>query len=91
MRRPDFTAGQLLSEEDVVTAIKNMQEYAGLAQTGILDNETKKLMNTSRCGMPDIGRADSARRKRRYNIQGTKWNKQVYIELIYLFTYLRIT
>ena len=54
-----------------------MQAYAGLPQTGILDSETKKLMNTSRCGMADIGRAHSARRKRRYNIQGTTWNKQV--------------
>ena len=54
-----------------------MQAYAGLPQSGILDNETKKLMNTSRCGMADVGRADIARRKRRYNIQGTKWTKQV--------------
>jgi len=76
LRRPDLTAGQLLSDDDITKALKRMQAYAGLPQSGILDNETKKLMNTSRCGMADVGRADIARRKRRYNIQGTKWTKQ---------------
>ena len=85
LRRPDFTTGQLLSEEDVTGAIKKMQAYAGLPPTGILDNETKKLMNTSRCGMADVGRADSARRKRRYNAQGTTWNKLVIFIIDFYF------
>eukprot|EP00795_Rhopilema_esculentum_P009292 gene9292-16988_t len=76
LRKPDPRAGKLLSQEEVVKAVEKMQEFAGLPPTGVVDSETAKLLNTSRCGMPDIGRADSARRKRRYNIQGTKWNKQ---------------
>ncbi len=54
-----------------------MQAFAGLPETGVMDAATAVLMNTTRCGMPDVGRSDSARRKRRYSTQGSKWNKQV--------------
>ena len=55
-----------------------MQAYAGLSPTGLLDSETKKLMNTTRCGMADVGLADKARRrKRRYAASGAKWKKMV--------------
>ena len=41
------------STDDVEDAIKQFQEYAGLPQTGILDDETKEAMGRSRCGNKD--------------------------------------
>lgn len=31
-----------------------MQKYAGLAQTGYLDDATRSLINRPRCGLPDL-------------------------------------
>jgi len=33
LRRPDLTAGQLLSDDDITKALKRMQAYAGLPQS----------------------------------------------------------
>nr|UUA79708.1 matrix metalloproteinase 17-1 [Nemopilema nomurai] len=76
LQKPDPRAGKLLSQEDIVEAVKKVQQFAGLPPTGLVDSETSKLLKTPRCGMSDIGRSDSAKRKRRYNAQGTVWNKQ---------------
>eukprot|EP00794_Sanderia_malayensis_P009339 gene9339-10324_t len=76
VQRPNTKLGKLLSEKDVTEGIKAMQRFAGFPVTGVLDAATKKLMNSTRCGMPDLGRADSARRKRRYSHQGSQWNKE---------------
>lgn len=38
---------------------------------GVLDNDTISLMSTPRCGVKDkIGHSESARRKKRYALQG---------------------
>ena len=54
-------------------AIKAFQRFNGLAETGELDEATLRLMETPRCGFPDVGE---------YVLQGNKWNK---LELTYMF------
>ncbi|XP_036319533.1 matrix metalloproteinase-2-like [Rhagoletis pomonella] len=44
----------LYHESAIVEAIKNVQKYGGLNQTGKLDNETLELFIKPRCGVPDI-------------------------------------
>ena len=43
----------LLTEEGVIQAIKKVQKFGGLNETGILDSETVQLMKSPRCGVPD--------------------------------------
>lgn len=61
----------------VSMAIKKFQKFAGLNQTGIIDEETRKMMKTPRCGHPDKLSDDleNKNRKRRYALQGSKWPK----------------
>ena len=54
--------------------MKDLQAFAGLAQTGELDEATVELMRTPRCGVRDIiGHGATARRRRRYVLQGSRW------------------
>ena len=47
-----------------------IQAFAGLNQTGQLDNQTLTMMNMPRCGVKDkVGFGTNARRKR-YALQG---------------------
>jgi len=67
------TSGSLISGDTIRTAIAEFQSFAGLNATGILDEETAKLMGQPRCGVKDkIGKGGSARRKR-YALQGSRW------------------
>lgn len=59
----------------VSIAIKKFQKFAGLNQTGVIDEETKRMMKTPRCGHPDKLENDQNNRKRRYALQGSKWPK----------------
>ncbi|KAK2876886.1 hypothetical protein Q8A67_020982 [Cirrhinus molitorella] len=76
---PDPRTGKLQSKEGIERAIKEMQRFAGLKDTGKLDKDTLKLMNTPRCSLPDIiGSEDmlkKRRRKRRYATTGLRWKK----------------
>lgn len=68
-----FRSGAILATDSLTDALKDFQRFAGLNQTGELDNETITMMNTPRCGVKDkVGHSDSARRKR-YALQGSKW------------------
>ena len=69
---------RLMSVEDLTNAIKTLQRIRGLQETGKLDDpETVQLVDESRCGVPDFGPGDLARRKRRYKLQGTSWPNKV--------------
>lgn len=43
-----------------------------------MNDETKKLMELPRCGVPDVfGPEENARRKKRFNAQGSAWRNRV--------------
>lgn len=65
----------LYSEAAVIGAIKNVQKFGGLAQTGELTNETLQLLISPRCGVPDISSA-AGRRRKRFVIGGSGWKKR---------------
>uniref|UniRef100_A0A8C1J6T6 Matrix metallopeptidase 17b n=1 Tax=Cyprinus carpio TaxID=7962 RepID=A0A8C1J6T6_CYPCA len=49
----DPSTGQLQAWTAVTQAVKKMQRFAGLDDTGMLDEETVQLMQTPRCSLPD--------------------------------------
>ena len=59
----------------IKTGVKDLQAFAGLPQTGELDEATVELMRTPRCGVRDIigHGATARRRRRRYVLQGSRW------------------
>lgn len=78
----DARAGRLRTEYEVIIAIKMFQMYAGIPMTGKVDEDTMKMVVMPRCGMSDFGPSDRTRRRRRYAIQGTTWDKK---RLTYMF------
>uniref|UniRef100_M3XH74 Matrix metallopeptidase 25 n=1 Tax=Latimeria chalumnae TaxID=7897 RepID=M3XH74_LATCH len=74
---PDPLTAQLQTEEGLTNAIRVMQRFAGIKETGILDKETLALMQKPRCSLPDIiGTSElMKRRKKRYALSGSTWDK----------------
>ncbi|MED6249140.1 Matrix metalloproteinase-17 [Ataeniobius toweri] len=74
---PDPVTGQLQTKEALTKAIKAMQKFGGLKETGVLDQATLGLMKTPRCSLPDVSHAEvtTMRRKRSLTPQN-KWNKR---------------
>ncbi|XP_061667161.1 matrix metalloproteinase-25 [Syngnathoides biaculeatus] len=77
---PDPRTSKLQTKEGIEKAIRVMQRFGGVRETGVLDGETLKLMSTPRCSLPDIvGSEDKLkkrrRRRRRYALSGLKWHK----------------
>ncbi|KAK5851857.1 hypothetical protein PBY51_023375 [Eleginops maclovinus] len=74
---PDPVTGQLQTKEALTKAIKAMQKYGGLKETGVLDQATLGLMKTPRCSLPDVSEAEGTmgRMKRDVNPQN-KWSKR---------------
>lgn len=67
----------LYSEEAVIEAIKDLQKFGGLNQTGELSNDTLQLLVSPRCGVPDVTRSSSvSNRRKRYVVGGVGWRKQ---------------
>ncbi|EDO41167.1 predicted protein [Nematostella vectensis] len=80
---PNRKTGAIRSRQDLSRAIRQFQRYTGLQETGIMDAATKSKMEQPRCGLPDIvGTSENARRKRRYALQGSRWEKS---EITYRF------
>nr|XP_033802404.1 matrix metalloproteinase-25 [Geotrypetes seraphini] len=76
---PDPLTAQQQTLEGLVAAIKSMQRFAGLKETGKLDEDTIKMMQKPRCSLPDIiGTSEIMRRRRkRYALSGTVWSKSL--------------
>ncbi|XP_066986198.1 matrix metalloproteinase-16 isoform X1 [Macrobrachium rosenbergii] len=66
-------SGALLSADSVHKSIMEFQAFAGLNQTGQLDDVTIEMMNTPRCGVKDKVGYGSEARKKRYALQGSRW------------------
>ncbi|XP_061582428.1 matrix metalloproteinase-17-like [Cololabis saira] len=52
---PDPSTGQLQAWTAVTNAVREMQRFAGLKDSGVLDEETLALMKVPRCSLPDRG------------------------------------
>ncbi|XP_062410409.1 matrix metalloproteinase-17 [Sardina pilchardus] len=74
---PDPVTGQLQTKEALTKAIKAMQRFGGLEETGVLDEATMGLMKTPRCSLPDLSAQESPiGRRRRAVTPQNKWNKR---------------
>ncbi|XP_067132303.1 matrix metalloproteinase-2-like [Centruroides vittatus] len=69
----DLQTGNLRTESQLKEAIKLMQRFGNIPQTGVIDNMTLKLMKRKRCGVPDL--IGTSERVKRYALQGQKWPK----------------
>lgn len=69
----------LYAENSIIDGIKNIQKFGSLEQTGIVDENTIKLMNSPRCGTKDI--ESHQKRRKRYIIGAQNWKKR---QLTYL-------
>ncbi|XP_069859752.1 matrix metalloproteinase-25-like [Dipodomys merriami] len=74
---PDPGQAQLRSAARLHDALRLMQRFAGLPETGSLDPETIAAMQKPRCSLPDVlGSAGLVRRRRRYALSGSMWKKR---------------
>eukprot|EP00069_Balaena_mysticetus_P020149 bmy_02751T0 len=70
---PHPAQAQLQSPAKLRDAIKVMQRFAGLPETGVL----VATMHKPRCSLPDVlGAAGLVRRRRRYALSGSVWKKR---------------
>ena len=68
----NLEVANLQSEEIVKSALRNLQKFANIPETGFVDEATKILLQRKRCGFPDF-KYDFSRRKKRYTLQGQHW------------------
>lgn len=78
---PDHRTSRLQTKEALEEAIRVMQRYGGIRETGQLDGDTLRLMETPRCALPDIMGGEDLlrkrrRRKRRYALTGLQWDRK---------------
>ncbi|KAJ8681396.1 hypothetical protein QAD02_017183, partial [Eretmocerus hayati] len=74
----DFETGNLRTDDQLRDAIKSLQRFGGIPETGTVDERTLELMQTRRCGLPDkpdlrLQDPSLLRRLKRYTLHGTPW------------------
>jgi len=65
--------GALTTDHQLKNAIRNLQSFAGIPESGELDEETRGLMTKKRCGVHDVS-TGFRNRKKRYTLQGERWH-----------------
>ena len=75
---PSRETGNLMSKDDFIKALKNLQRWGHIPQTGVIDRRTLELMSKPRCGVrdEDNNRMLTRRRKKRYITAPSKWEKK---------------
>ncbi|XP_053550621.1 matrix metalloproteinase-25 [Bombina bombina] len=75
---PDPYSAQQRTKEGLQEAVRTMQRFAGLRETGELDDETIRMMQKPRCSLPDIILRPEfmGRRRKRYVLSGSVWPKK---------------
>lgn len=57
------------------SAIRKLQEFGGIPQTGLIDEKTRMILKAPRCGVPDFDTNDSKKRFKRFVVhEGMKWS-----------------
>uniref|UniRef100_A0A4W5NGN2 Peptidase metallopeptidase domain-containing protein n=1 Tax=Hucho hucho TaxID=62062 RepID=A0A4W5NGN2_9TELE len=76
---PDPRTSKLQTKDGVDLAIREMQRFGGLEETGKLDEDTLNLMQMPRCSLPDIVGSENMlkrkRRRKRYALSGLRWDR----------------
>ena len=73
----DLETGALRTMQQLQDAIRNLQGFAGINMTGVIDARTKQLIGQKRCGVQDVSlgfRNKRSTRVKRYNLQGQRWS-----------------
>ncbi|KAM9305070.1 matrix metalloproteinase-25 [Gastrophryne carolinensis] len=75
---PDPYSAQQQTLRTLQDAVRTMQRFAGLPQTGELDDRTVEMMARPRCSLPDVSPQDGPQgpRRKRYALTGTVWQKK---------------
>ncbi|XP_063286983.1 matrix metalloproteinase-25 isoform X1 [Pelobates fuscus] len=75
---PDPYSAQQQTLDGYRNALRIMQKFAGLPETGELDDKTYDMMKKPRCSLPDVIMASDIprRRRKRYAFTGTSWQKR---------------
>lgn len=68
------------SEEQLKSAIRKLQSFGGIPETGVIDEKTRMLLKAPRCGVADydsrnsLNRVQNRRFKRFVVHDGMKWS-----------------
>ncbi|XP_054445190.1 matrix metalloproteinase-25 [Pteronotus mesoamericanus] len=73
---PHPAQAQLQNPAKLRDAIKVMQRFAGLPESGLLDPATMATMHKPRCSLPDVLGVAGLVRRRRYALSGSVWKKR---------------
>ncbi|XP_069840842.1 matrix metalloproteinase-25 [Dendropsophus ebraccatus] len=75
---PDPYSARQQTLDGLREAVRTMQRFAGLRESGILDEDTIAMMNKPRCSLPDIILAPGyqGQRRKRYAPSGSVWQKR---------------
>ncbi|XP_050429596.1 matrix metalloproteinase-16-like isoform X2 [Adelges cooleyi] len=75
----DQNGPQALSTSDsLISALKLVQKFGGLEETGNINSDTLKLIKSKRCGVTDVSRSldHNYVRSKRFAASSSGWNKQ---------------
>ena len=72
--REGLVAESLYAENAIVDGIKSVQKFGGLYPSGVMDDETVKLLSAPRCGVKDV--LSSNERRKRFVVGAKNWEKR---------------